>query len=67
MSSEPDPRRRPDTDVEPPSPADGSALEFTGCPECGQPAEVITDGAMLTVWCIMRHRFTGTRESLLGG
>lgn len=70
-STEPD-RHRPevsvDAGVDPAQPpTDRPPLEFTGCPECGQPAEVITAKELVKVWCVMRHEFSGPRDELLPG
>lgn len=44
-------------------------MELCPCPECGLPAEVVTDatsGAQLVgVRCIERHWFFGLRERLV--
>jgi hypothetical protein len=50
------------------------AMELCCCPECGLPAEVVTDagatrrdvaGEMVGVRCVGRHWFLGLRERLV--
>jgi hypothetical protein len=48
------------------------AMELCTCPECGLPAEVVTDGVpgrtdvqLVGVRCIGRHWFFGLRERLV--